>query len=366
VRRWAVAVVTVLALLLVGAGAAGTPTQLDAVLARFAKQHPSFPGVAVAVMAPTLTWTGTTGTASPDATFRIASVTKTFTAAALLRLVEEGEVDLDAPIAKYLKRATVRLIREGGYEIDAIDVRHLLTHSSGLYDYYEDKAYLPFVLAHPRHRWTRIEQLRFAIKHGRPYAPPGQQFHYSDTDYIVLGEMLERATGRGLAAAYRTLLHFDRLRLDETYLETLEPKPAKAKRRAHQYYGAIDSTGFDPSFDLYGAGGLVSTVDDLARFYRALFGGRVFEKPATLRLMLGKPYPLRPADLGMGIFSTEIAGQSCFGHSGFWGTTVVHCRRPETTIALTVNQAKGFHPEAGQGFDPPTKRFLGNVLELVR
>jgi D-alanyl-D-alanine carboxypeptidase len=366
VRRCAAAVATVLGLLLVGAGAAGAPERLDAAVARFAKQHPTFPGVALAVASPAVTWTGAAGAIAPDASFRMASVTKTFTAAAILRLVEEGRIDLDAPIARYLEPATVALLREDGYDVDAIHVRHLLTHTSGVYDYYEDRAYLPFVLAHRRHRWTRMEQLRFAIKHGRPYGPPGLQFRYSDTDYILLGEMLERVTGRGLAAAYRSLLHFDRLGLHETYLETLEPKPPKTKPRAHQYYGTIDTTGFDPSFDLYGAGGLVSTVGDLARFYRALFGGRVFEKPATLRTMLGKPYPVSPTDLGMGVFSTVIGGQSCFGHSGFWGTTVVHCGPGDITMALAVNQSKGFHPEAGQGFDPPSRRFLGTVLELGR
>jgi D-alanyl-D-alanine carboxypeptidase len=131
--------------------------------------------------------------------------------------------------------------------------------------------------------------------------------------------------------------------------------------RAHQYYKRLDATAFDPSFDLYGGGGLVSTVDDLARFYRALLDGKVFEKSATLRTMLGKPNPRRVADLGMGIFSNRVGGRSgedCWAHSGFWGTTVIDCPASNVTLALTVNQA--------EGFDVPSQQLLATILRLVR
>src|SRR5204863_5228275 len=120
-----------------------------------------------------------------------------------------------------------------------------------------------------------------------------------------------------LATAYRTLLHFNQLGLANTYLETLEPKPPQANLRAHQYLDTIDTAGFDPSFDLYGGGGLVSTVDDLARFYRALLGGHVLKNPATLRTMLGKPRSTYPRDLAMGIFAESIGQTDCWHHDGF-------------------------------------------------
>jgi D-alanyl-D-alanine carboxypeptidase len=113
-----------------------------------------------------------------------------------------------------------------------------------------------------------------------------------------------------LAAAYRALLSFDRIGLDHTYLETLEPTPAQAKMRGRQYLGTTDTAGFDPSFDLYGGGGLVSTVDDLARFYRALLGGHVFKKAATLRTMLGKPRSAHVSDLGRGILAESVGQEN--------------------------------------------------------
>jgi D-alanyl-D-alanine carboxypeptidase len=297
-----------------------------------------------------LAWTGAAGLAdraarkplAADATFRIASLTKTFTAAAVLRLAEDGKLALDDPITQHLGPSSIALLHGGGYDVEAMSVRHLLQHTSGLYDFGENAAYQAFVGTHPRHRWTRAEQVRFAMTNGKPLSEPGAEYHYSDTGYVLLGEMLERLTGRGLAAAYRTLLRFDRLGLDETYLETLEPRPEHAKPRAHQYLGTLDTTGFDPSFDLYGGGGLVSTVDDLVRFYRALLGGDVFKEPATLRTMLGKPASGSPSDLGMGIFAARLGGETCWGHGGFWGIVAFYCPRSRVTIASTVNQAANF------------------------
>ena len=345
--------------------AAPLPAQLDQLLDQFARAHPSFPGVALAVRTPTLTWTGSSGVAdratrkplTAGAGFRIASVTKTFTAAAILRLVEDGKLSLDDPIAHHLSLATVALLRHDGYAVDRIHIRQLLQHTSGLYDYAEDPAYQTFVVSHPRHRWTRAEQVRFAMTHGRPLFPPGTNFHYSDTAYVLLGEMLERLTGNGLASAYRALLRFDKLGLNHTYLETLEARPVKAKPRAHQYLGTVDTAGFDPSFDLYGGGGLVSTVDDLARFYNALLGGQLFKKAATLRTMLGKPGRAPVSDLSMGIFAESVGRESCWHHDGFWGTSVLHCPRARVTIAITVNQASDF--------DSAVQLLEAKVLRLI-
>jgi len=365
------AALSLVALLTAGAAAGARPSaaplssRLDAALTHFAAAHPTFPGVAVAIKTPVFEWSGAEGLAdraghrplTPDTPFRIASVTKTFTAAAILRLVEEGKLGLEDPIARRLSPSTVAALRRGGYDAGAIRVRELLQHTSGLYDYAEDQAFQTFVVGHPRHRWTRAEQVRFALAHGKPLGPPGAAFHYSDTGYILLGEILERRTGQNLGGAYRSLLGFDRLGLGRTYLETLEPAPPREPSRAHQYLGTIDTTGFDPSFDLYGGGGLVSTVGDLARFYEALLAGRVYARAATLRTMLGNPTSRRLADLGMGIFPESIGRQTCWHHDGFWGTTVLRCPQLRATIAITVNQAADF--------DAPVQRLEAELLRLL-
>jgi D-alanyl-D-alanine carboxypeptidase len=236
----------------------------------------------------------------------------------------------------------VALLRGDGYAVDSITVRHLLTHTSGIHDYATEQRYYEAVFGDPMHRWTRMEQVQRAMEWGDPHWAPGGGYHYSDTGYILLGEMLERLTGQPLAQALRTVLDFRRLGLDETYLETLEPAPATAGERSHSYFGEIDTSAWDPSFDLYGGGGLVSSAEDLARFYRALLRGEIFARPETLRTMMTVP-PTNTQSPGgayaMALQRRTIGGEECWGHTGFWGTAVFHCAASDVTIVRHTNQA---------------------------
>jgi D-alanyl-D-alanine carboxypeptidase len=270
-------------------------------------------------------------------------VTKTFTAAAILRLFEEGRLGLDDPIGRHLPAEHAALLQADGYAVDSITVRHLLTHTSGIFDYATDQRYFEAVFGNPARRWTRTEQVRAAMEWGQPRFSPGAGYHYSDTGYILLGEMIERLTRQPMGQAFRTLLGYDRLGLDETYLESLEPGPAAAADLSHPYFGEMDTFGFDPSLDLYGGGGLVSSAEDLARFYRALLRGEVFRRPSTLQVMITVP-PTNGRSPGgpyaMGLQRMTIGGQECWGHTGFWGTAAHHCPGLDVTIVRHTNQAQ--------------------------
>jgi D-alanyl-D-alanine carboxypeptidase len=231
-------------------------------------------------------------------------------------------------------------------------------HTSGIYDVGQDPAYQAAVNADPVKRWTRLEQVRFAMDHGAPVGEPGAVYVYSDTGYGLLGEIIERVTGIPLADAYRTLLDFERLHLDATYLEGLEPAPPGSAARAHQYVGDVDGFDADPSFDPYGAAGLISTVDDLSRFYRALLRGDVLSAAGSLDTMLEIPASNTETGAAMGIFRIDIAGNACWSHSGFWGTFVATCPQIDTTIAASWNQAL-----PGQDFD--AERVLRRAFELA-
>lgn len=309
--------------------------------------HPKIPGEAVSVRASGLDVEAARGYAdvagkvplSVETPFRIASITKTFVAAAVLRLVEQGKVALDASITEFLAPATVARLARGGYEPDEITVRELLDHTSGLFDYAGSAAYDTLNVDDPGRHWTRDEQLEFAMDRGRPLARPGREYHYADTNYILLGEILERSTGQPLARAVRDAIGFDRLGLDHTYWETLEPVLG-GPARAHQYYDTtFDNIGLDASSDLYGGGGLVSTVGDLTSFYRGLFDGRVFSHDRTLDAMLEVSKPGRRAGAALGIFATTIAGEECWGHPGYWGTEAYYCPESALAFAIATNQA---------------------------
>jgi D-alanyl-D-alanine carboxypeptidase len=329
--------------------APGLTAALEALVNEAVSHTPSIPGLLLHVEAPHqgldvsvaagLDDRATGAALSPDAGFRIASNTKTFTAAAILRLVEQGALALDDPIADRLAPETVDALRAGGYRPDAITVRQLLLHTSGVYDYGQDPAYQAAVAADPARRWTRLDQVYWAIDHGGPMGGPGERYAYSDTGYILLGEIAERSSGAPLAQAVRTLLDFGRLALDETYWESLEPAPPGITGRAHQYIGDLDGYGLDPSFDLYGAAGLISTVDDLSTFYRALLRGELFARPQTLATMLQIPASNAGPQAGMGIFRHDVAGVTCWGNAGMWGTFVVTCPDIDVTIAVSIDQA---------------------------
>jgi D-alanyl-D-alanine carboxypeptidase len=342
--------------------------QLRDVVEEAVRASPSIPGLVVHVeasgrdldvsVAAGVADRATSTPLTPDAGLRIASNNKTFTAAAILRLVEQERVGLDDPIADRLAPPTVDALRAGGYRPDVITVRQLLLHTSGIYDYGKDPAYQAAVNAEPAKRWTRLEQVRWAVDHGTPVAEPGAAYAYSDTGYILLGEILEQTTGTPLAEAYRSLLDFADLHFEATYLESLEPAPPGVAGRAHQYVGDVDGFDADPSFDLYGAAGLVSTVDDLATFYRALLRGDVFTEPDTLATMLEIPPSNTDAGAGMGIFRLDVAGNTCWSHSGFWGTFVVTCPQIDVTLAASWNQAT-----PGPDFD--AEGVLRRVFELA-
>jgi D-alanyl-D-alanine carboxypeptidase len=279
----------------------------------------------------------------PADVFRVASVTKTFVAASILRLFEEGKIRLDDPIKTYLPREYQDVLASGGYDIARITVQHLLTHTSGIHDYAQDQKYYEAVFAAPKHRWTRMEQVQAATKWGKPHFSPGAGYHYSDTGYILLGEVVEKLTGKPLGIAFRDLLGFRQLGLSKTYLESLEPVPSGEPPLSHAYFGDIDTIDFDPSIDLYGGGGLVSSAQDLARFYRALLTNKIFHSPSTLRTMLAIPATNMSAPGGpyaLGIQSRVIGGNKCWGHTGFWGTSAFYCPDADVTIVRQYNQAQ--------------------------
>jgi D-alanyl-D-alanine carboxypeptidase len=131
-----------------------------------------------------------------------ASVTKTFVAAGILRLVERHEVELDASIARYLSPESLGILRSGGYDSDRMTVRQLLQHTAGLFDYAASDKYDAVNTSDPGHPRTRAEQLQFAVDHGDPVARPGTVFHArtSTTTRSTTSHSMRRTTSTAVAA----------------------------------------------------------------------------------------------------------------------------------------------------------------------
>jgi D-alanyl-D-alanine carboxypeptidase len=283
---------------------------------------------------------------SPDGTFRIASVTKTFTSATILRLYEEGKLDLEDPLSSTgVSPDVLDVLRGDGYDVDAINVRHLLNHTSGIADYADseggtsDSAYTAAITSDPTRVWTPLEQITFAATEFDPLSRPGVEFHYSDTGYVLLGQIIEAKTGLTYAEAMRTLLNFDALNMDSTFVELAEQPSESAGPRVMQYAGDIRVNDLSATIDLFGGGGLVSSTHDLAVFFAALSNGGVFTFNDTFKLMTEITAPGTKSVEGLGIYSIDLDGQRCWTHSGIWGVEAYTCPSLDLSVALSRTQA---------------------------
>ncbi|WP_165776862.1 serine hydrolase domain-containing protein [Paremcibacter congregatus] len=351
--------------------------KLQTTLDRFITDNAEIPGVMVSIISEkrNLDWQGAAGVSDlktqqaikSEQTVRLASTTKTYIAAAILRLKEQDKLSLNKPISQYLPNDQVKILQDGGYNPDQITTRHLLTHTSGIWDHASSQHYLEAVISDTTHHWTRVEQLKFAMDKGQPYGKPEEFYHYSDTGYVLLGEIVERRSGKPLAVALRTLLKFDALNLNNTWLETLEPRPQSALNRAHQYMGDMDITEWNATMDLYGGGGLVATMPDLARFFQALFKGKVFDKNTSLAEMKTTILPehggifYNKSGYGnyqycMGLYASHYRGYTIYQHGGFWNTIGAYIPALDVSFAVAVTQ---------QHANEKRKKLVEDMLDAV-
>jgi D-alanyl-D-alanine carboxypeptidase len=134
------------------------------------------------------------------------------------------------------------------------------------------------------HIWTRTEQLNELVTFTSPVGKPGEKFSYSDTGYVLLGEIIESITRQPLGEAIVEQLRLRKLGLNDIYMENV--KGDFSNNRIHQYLENEDTYYINPSLDYYGGGGLLSTTRDLSLFYLYLFDNKIFKYKATLDKML--------------------------------------------------------------------------------
>lgn len=306
--------------------------------------NPKIPGILVSISSgdDQLTWSGAAGldliepadSLEADQTFRIASVTKTYVAASILRLMEKGILDLEDPVSKHLAPEYTAILSRD-YNLEEITIRQTLRHSAGFFDHTHAPEFFDIILKTPDHEWTRTEQFQMCVDKGEPIGPPGQQFSYSDTGYVILGDIIEKYTGKNLDGGIKELLNLEELGLERTDFEREDSKTDE--KRIHQYFQGMDTFGFSPTMDYYGGGGFLSTTEELVGFFQALFQGKIFKNPETLEIML-EPVTYEKKsnmDYQMGMYKVKIEGMEAFTHSGFWGTQVVYI--PEKDLYMAAN-----------------------------
>ena len=284
-------------------------------------------GLQVAVRTPDgRTWASAAGVAEygPDRPLRehtqmaIASVTKTFVAALILQLAEEGKIDLDATFGSYFRDAPRK---------DTVTIRQLLSHRSGIYNIWANPRYGQITeawwkrpnasgLRSRSHRWT-YEEMMDLVKSG--LFKPGEDYSYSNTNYVILGKVAEAVEGKPLAAQLRRRF-FEPLGLDDTIYQPAQ-RPRADAAHGHWAWGSghLDHTR-DADYIPFlaavtvadAAGAMASTASDLARWSGALYGGEVLE-PEMLEQMTTF---LEPGLYGLGTDVAVFAGHVAYGHRG--------------------------------------------------
>jgi D-alanyl-D-alanine carboxypeptidase len=278
---------------------------------------------------------------SADQPVLIASNTKPYVASAILKLMESHKLDINEPVRHSLTVSTNDLLRGAGYQTDSITIKHLLSHTSGLRDYV-DESYFSFISSNKHYEWTRNEQIARAVKAGPPLAAAGKGFRYADINYILLTEIIEQKTKRPFYQAIRSLLKYKKLHLHNTWFAKLEKRSRKTRPQPHQYWDKFgwDTYDLDPSWDLYGGGGMVATVKDMARFFQQLFTGKVIRNKQVLNLMTEDVPPNLEINYCLGIRKVKYAGFEGYNHGGGLGSDVIYIPQLNASIAMVALEAE--------------------------
>jgi D-alanyl-D-alanine carboxypeptidase len=312
------------------------------------------PGISVSIVfADGSRWDGTSGMAdvaarrpvTPDTVFPVASISKTFTAALILALAAEGRIGLDLPVTSYLPALPID---------HAITVRQLLDHRSGLRDFFFGPGIDRALLSRPGLVWTADRSLRYV---GKPFGKPGTAWHYSNTNYLLLGLLAQAVTGETVAAQLHDRF-LSRLGLDHTSYQAVEP-PRGPLTHAYRFTGAnlrlppidlADGSKVAPFTSVVtaagAAGSIASTAGDLATWSRALYDGDALD-PLSRAAMVADALPttsyLPTVAYGLGVQVAPINGYVTLGHSGrflgAWGA-VRWIADEHIAIAVLTNQSR--------------------------
>ena len=315
------------------------------------------PGVFAEVRDGDQVWRGAAGVAdagtgrpvTSDMRHRVGSITKSFTAAAVLQLVESGQIGLDASIGHYLPGLAP------GERGDAITVRMLINHTSGLaeylpYAYPSLRAFPSLAETTPKslddNRFTQFDRIELiemgvgAPAVGRPGGTPGV---YSNTNYQLLCQLLEHVTG-ATAEKYITRNVIERAGLRDTELAAGPHMVGAHSQMYEAWFGMIDPPRDYSVYDMSWVGpaaSLISTVADLNRFYSLLLAGEIVNARSLAQMQRTVPvisFEGKRIEYGLGLHRMEVPGQGTFwGHDGtVWGAGAMSMTRADGTRQMSV------------------------------
>ena len=303
-------------------------------------------------------WSGASGMATDqalmtkDTPIYIASITKLYTATIVMHLCEQGVLALDDPMAKYLPKELVQGIHvyKGQDYSTRITIRQLLSHSSGIADYYDQKgadgrSLFEIFVENPGRRWSVDQTIERARNDLTPKFPPGEGTFYSDTNFQLLGKIVEAVTGKSLQTAYGQLI-FQPLSLKHTYLVGYGgDQVLPSALPADVFFKNTKITRVRSNGSYWADGGVVSTAEEMIVFLKALNEGRVVSRNSLGQMHAWRKWRF-PLEYGFGTmrFSfpppmrTLMRMPPLWGHSGSTGSFLFYCDDSDLYLAGTIDQ----------------------------
>ncbi|MGC2237459.1 MAG: serine hydrolase domain-containing protein [Pyrinomonadaceae bacterium] len=294
------------------------------------------------------------------------SVGKTYVAAVALQLVKEGKINLDAPIEKYLGQEKWFSRLPNAKDIT---VRQLMNHTSGLVRYEFKDQFTKDLTANADKVWRPEELIAYILDEKAPFEA-GKGWDYSDTNYIVLGMIIEKVTGKKYYDLARSRV-LKPLKLQNTF-----PQDSRAiKGLVQGYAGAENPFGgkdkvlengkfiINPQFEWTG-GGMATTSEDLARWAKFMYEGKAFDATLLPQMLEGVSAPMlgRDAKYGLGVIIRPTRAGLSYGHSGFFpGYMTEMMYFPEHKIAVAVQ----VNTSVFQNLGKPLGRVLVETYETI-
>lgn len=286
---------------------------------------------------------------TPDTPYSLASITKMYTASAIIKLHEQGLLDIEDPISKYLPASLIEGIHvyEGTDYSDRIKVYQLVNQTSGLADYFLDKprggGSVFDELKQGHDMALGVEQVTDRVRGLEPKFQPGvgdgTKAHYSDTNYHLLGTIIESVTDKPVAEGFAKLI-FEPLGLADTYFSGQEDRRSECPLAA--IYLGKQEVNLPLFFSSHNTeGGLISTARDNLTFLRGFFGGRLFDSTWLTRMTARWNSIFFPMQYGYGMMRVNfprVFFPEYIGHSGSTGSFAYACPAKSLYLVGTVNQ----------------------------
>jgi CubicO group peptidase (beta-lactamase class C family) len=269
-------------------------------------------------------------------------------------LHEKGLLDFEDFIAPYLLEDIISDLHvlDGEDYSDVIRIKHLLNHTSGLPDYFtfqpeSGSSFIDLLLEEPSHFWPPEEMIQFSKENLQPLFSPGDGYHYSDTNYQLLGLIIEKVTGKQLHEVFQEYI-WEPLEMSHTYLHLRsEPSDPSTLEMSHMILNGVDVTNFTSLSAAWADGGIVSTVEDLRTFMYSLLHNLLIQQE-TMQAMQDWIPDEKGIYYGFGFMLFKLPELSPFlsrypdiwGHAGSTGSYLYYCPELDTVLAGTMNQSE--------------------------